>query len=144
MRRSLLFLVAIILLASASAQAQLMDEFNPPRSNCCLPNSAKTLADQLPGLEPAWQFHAANLELRKQPADPQRVVFMGDSITIGWNLSTYFPDKPYVNRGISGQTTPQMLVRMYPDVIRPQTGRHGCSGGHQRRPRITPGPRRRR
>lgn len=42
---------------------------------------------------------------------------MGDSITDSWRLADYFPGKPYVNRGISGQTTPQMLVRMYPDVI---------------------------
>src|SRR5664279_382936 len=116
MRRSLLFLVSIVLMA-AIAQAQLVDEFNPPRSNCCLPNTAKSLADQLQDWNQLGQFHAANVELRRQPADSQRVVFMGDSITIGWNLATYFPGKPYVNRGISGQTTPQMLVRMYPDVI---------------------------
>ena len=42
---------------------------------------------------------------------------MGDSITDLWRLEEYFPGKPYVNRGIGGQTTPQMLVRMYPDVI---------------------------
>src|SRR5262249_55486534 len=35
----------------------------------------------------------------------------------GWRLNEYFPDKPYVNRGIGGQTTAQMVVRMYPDVI---------------------------
>src|SRR5437660_11771267 len=42
---------------------------------------------------------------------------MGDSITDFWRLDQFFPGKPYVNRGIGGQTTPQMLVRMYPDVI---------------------------
>ena len=42
---------------------------------------------------------------------------MGDSITEGWHLDQSFPGKPYVNRGISGQVTSQMLVRMYPDVI---------------------------
>ena len=46
-----------------------------------------------------------------------RVVFMGDSITQGWKLDEAFPGKPYVNRGISGQTTPQMLVRFRQDVI---------------------------
>ena len=54
---------------------------------------------------------------KAQPAEPNRVVFLGDSITDGWNMTTYFPGKPYVNRGISGQVLPQMLVRMYPDVI---------------------------
>ena len=45
------------------------------------------------------------------------MVFLGDSITDMWKLVESFPGKPYVNRGISGQTTPQMLVRMFPDVI---------------------------
>ena len=42
---------------------------------------------------------------------------MGDSITDGWKLNEYFPGLPYVNRGISGQTTSQMLLRFRPDVI---------------------------
>jgi lysophospholipase L1-like esterase len=49
-----------------------------------------------------------------------QVVFMGDSITDNWQLPRYgnfFPGKPYVDRGISGQTTPQMLLRFRPDVI---------------------------
>jgi len=49
-----------------------------------------------------------------------RVVFMGDSITDAWQQPRYggfFPGKPYVDRGISGQTTPQMLIRFKPDVI---------------------------
>jgi lysophospholipase L1-like esterase len=51
---------------------------------------------------------------------PHRVVFLGDSITDAWSrpqFGGFFPGKPYVNRGISGQTTPQMLLRMRPDVI---------------------------
>jgi cephalosporin-C deacetylase len=49
----------------------------------------------------------------------KRVVFMGDSITDGWIRQTpeFFKDKPYVDRGISGQTTPQMLVRFRQDVV---------------------------
>ena len=50
----------------------------------------------------------------------QRVVFMGDSITDSWdapNNGGFFPGKPYINRGISGQTTPQMLIRFRRDVI---------------------------
>ena len=43
---------------------------------------------------------------------------MGDSITDAWGHgSEFFPGKPYINRGISGQTTPQMLIRFRPDVI---------------------------
>lgn len=58
---------------------------------------------------------------RLAPAAPgeNRVVFMGDSITDGWGrrFGEFFPGKPYINRGISGQTTPQMLVRFRPDVV---------------------------
>ena len=53
-------------------------------------------------------------------ASGPRVVFMGDSITDFWGHgpdSKFFPGKPYVNRGISGQTTPQMLIRFQPDVV---------------------------
>jgi lysophospholipase L1-like esterase len=54
-----------------------------------------------------------------QPAAPgeNRVVFFGDSITDFWKLDEFFPGKPYINRGISGQTTPQLLIRLRPDVI---------------------------
>ncbi len=105
------------LLFGSSAHGQLADEFKPPRSNCCLTITAKSLADQLQDWNQLGRYHQANQELKKQPADPKRVVFMGDSITDFWKLDEYFPGMPYVNRGISGQTTPQMLVRIYPDVI---------------------------
>ena len=51
--------------------------------------------------------------------DPNRVVFMGNSITEGWSNfdKDFFIENPFVNRGISGQTTPQMLVRFKPDVV---------------------------
>ena len=51
--------------------------------------------------------------------DENRVVFMGNSITEGWSNfdPDFFIDNPYVNRGISGQTTPQMLIRFKPDVV---------------------------
>ena len=79
--------------------------------------SARGLADQLQEWNQLGRYHQANEELKKQPADPKRVVFMGDSITDFWRLDQSFPGKPYVDRGISGQTTPQMLVRFRPDVI---------------------------
>ena len=64
------------------------------------------------------RYAHANAELAKPARDEiGRVVFMGDSITDIWKLEEYFPGKPYVNRGIGGQTTPQMLVRFRPDVI---------------------------
>jgi lysophospholipase L1-like esterase len=63
------------------------------------------------------RYHAANETLPPLKPGQNRVVFFGDSITDGWHLFEYFPDKPYVNRGISGQTTAQMLVRFREDVI---------------------------
>ena len=117
MKCTRLLTIAAILLVVPAAPAQLVDEFNAPPSNCCLAATAKTLADQLLDWNQLGRYYAANRELKKQPVDPKRVVFIGDSITDGWRLEEYFPGKPYVNRGISGQVTSQMLVRMYPDVI---------------------------
>jgi len=62
-------------------------------------------------------FKDADAALAPAAADEDRVVFMGDSITAGWKLAESFPGKPYVNRGISGETSPQMLVRFRQDVI---------------------------
>jgi lysophospholipase L1-like esterase len=78
---------------------------------------AQSLADQLQDWNQLGRYQEDNLRLQSLPADPARVVFLGDSITDMWKLPQYFPDKPYVNRGIGGQTTPQMLARMYQDVI---------------------------
>ena len=58
-----------------------------------------------------------NSQLRGVGPAENRVVFFGDSITDSWPLNQYFPGKPYVNRGISGQITSQMLARMQADVI---------------------------
>ncbi len=63
------------------------------------------------------RYRAANLALGPPKAGQQRVVFFGDSITDGWHLENYFPGKGYINRGIGGQTTSQMLVRFRQDVI---------------------------
>ena len=63
------------------------------------------------------KFKEADLALGPPAAGEKRVVFMGDSITEGWKIEESFPGKPYINRGISGQTTPQMLVRFRQDVI---------------------------
>ena len=63
------------------------------------------------------RYREANAKVPAPAKSEDRVVFMGDSITDGWKLVEYFPDKPYINRGISGQTTPQMLIRFRPDVI---------------------------
>jgi acyl-CoA thioesterase I len=72
------------------------------------------------------KYRDANLSLPSAAVGESRVVFMGDSITEGWGQhgvpapagrAEFFPGQPYVNRGISGQTTPQMLVRFHQDVV---------------------------
>lgn len=63
------------------------------------------------------RYRAANAALPPPAAGEKRVVFFGDSITDSWKLDESFPSKPYVNRGIGGQTTSQMLVRFRQDVI---------------------------
>ncbi|HEY1767723.1 MAG TPA: SGNH/GDSL hydrolase family protein [Terracidiphilus sp.] len=62
-------------------------------------------------------FKEADAALGPPAAGEDRVVFLGDSITEGWKLGNSFPGKPYINRGISGETSPQMLVRFRQDVI---------------------------
>ncbi|MCC6364858.1 MAG: SGNH/GDSL hydrolase family protein [Bryobacterales bacterium] len=65
------------------------------------------------------RYGADNEKVQPPQKGENRVVFMGDSITDGWGrrYGRFFPGKPYINRGISGQTTPQMLLRFRPDVI---------------------------
>lgn len=65
------------------------------------------------------RFRDENASLPPAPAGQKRVVFFGDSITDNWGrrVGTFFPGEPYINRGISGQTTPQMLIRFQQDVV---------------------------
>lgn len=65
------------------------------------------------------KYEAANLLVPPPAPNEKRVIYMGDSITDFWinNDSSFFAAKPYFDRGISGQTTGQMLVRFREDVI---------------------------
>jgi lysophospholipase L1-like esterase len=63
------------------------------------------------------RYREANAKLGPPAAGENRVVFFGDSITDMWPLAQYFPGKSYINRGLGGQTTPQMLVRFREDVL---------------------------
>jgi lysophospholipase L1-like esterase len=62
------------------------------------------------------RYGSENSELRLNPSE-NRVVFLGDEITENWNPGSFFPGKPYLNRGITRQTAAQMLVRFRQDVI---------------------------
>ena len=63
------------------------------------------------------RYRDANTALKPPAPGENRVAFFGDSITDGWPIGESFPGKPYINRGIGGQTTSQMLVRFRQDVI---------------------------
>src|SRR5262249_40515903 len=65
------------------------------------------------------RYGSENTELPRPLPGEDRVVFLGDEITENWGrgVAKFFPGKPYLNRGITGQTTPQMLVRFRQDVI---------------------------
>lgn len=76
----------------------------------------KVQAQDWPNLN---KYQEQNAQLKPLAPEDKRIVFMGDSITEFWSVINpeYFAGKPYVNRGISGQTTPQMLIRFRADVI---------------------------
>jgi lysophospholipase L1-like esterase len=63
------------------------------------------------------RYRDADAALGSPRAGENRVVFLGDSITDYWKLEDYFAGKPYINRGVDGQSTPEMLVRFRQDVI---------------------------
>ena len=77
-------------------------------------SKAATLRDDFGELA---RYRDANAALQPPAPGENRIVFFGDSITDIWHLEEYFPGKPYINRGIGGQTTPQMLIRFRQDVI---------------------------
>src|SRR5262245_33146587 len=84
-----------------------------------LQSELQSAQDKLKDWPNLARYHDANAQLAPPAAKENRVVFMGDSITDLWGrkFDKFFPGKPYVGRGISGQTTPQMLIRFRADVI---------------------------
>ncbi len=110
--------LAACIVALTFAPAALAQQAAPKSAQNAAEEFWKThdrrLATDFPWLE---RFKEENVKLGAPTAGERRVVFMGDSITEGWHLDQSFPGKPYINRGISGQTTPQMLVRFRQDVI---------------------------
>lgn len=109
--RLALFLASVAL-AYAQQTSPVPDSTDMVRLRTELERSRTTLRDW-PNLA---RYHDDNAKLTPTEG---RVVFMGDSITDAWGrrYGVFFTGKPYVNRGISGQTTPQMLIRFRPDVI---------------------------
>ena len=123
-----LVLVAWMLLSGAAAWGQQATTSGQPEtkaaSDCAqMPEMQKQLdwdARRLKDWAELDRYRAANAALAAPAKDEARVVFMGDSITDMWQLPKsggFFPGKPYVDRGIGGQTTPQMVLRFRADVI---------------------------
>jgi len=114
----LLSVSLIILVLSIAGSAQAPATSSDPCAE--LKTRAERAETRLKDWPQLARYHDDNTKVMPPAKNEQRVVFMGDSITDGWdapNMGGFFPGKPYVNRGISGQTTPQMLIRFRPDVI---------------------------
>src|SRR4029078_13304846 len=103
---------ALTLVAATALSAQQADK--PSSFDEWRKSRVNTYMNDFAELE---RYRSANTALQSVKPEIGRVVFFGDSITDFWKLDEAFPGKPYVNRGISGQTTPQMLIRFRPDVI---------------------------
>ncbi len=110
-RPHLILIILLSLPVMVSAQNQTND------SPDVLKNRIEILQRRAQDWPQLARYRDANAKVPPAAKNENRVVFLGDSITDGWNLAEYFPDQPYINRGISGQTTPQMLIRFRPDVI---------------------------
>src|ERR1700733_11569748 len=134
--RLALFVEVILVVLCASVVSFAQEPGNVPKTKAPAPTQVAPPTPQpAPRQHPDndyWRKHDQQLltdfpwlarfkedDLKLGPPGPSenRVVFMGDSITEGWHLNQSFPGKPYINRGISGQTTPQMVLRFRQDVI---------------------------
>ena len=123
--RTVRYTIVAVLLVAATAHAQAPANAPSSASPDCadLPSLAAKL-ERTDKILHDWPNLARYADANAAVAAPAkfdlRVVFMGDSITDAWVSPEYggfFPGKPYIDRGISGQTTPQMLIRFRPDVI---------------------------
>ena len=127
-RRSAVVVVWGVVALGGAAGAQTPSPEPPPRAPStpaeCAERAVQRQMERAAAIMGDWpnlsRYRDANATLLPAAKGEARVVFMGDSITDNWDNEGYggfFPGRPYVNRGIGGQTTPQMLVRFRPDVI---------------------------
>jgi len=118
-------LIVALLLCAGGLYAQAPAE--APAKPACDCSEVELMNARLAALEKRlsdWpnlaRYREANGKVVAPAKDEQRVVFMGDSITDMWvqpRFGGFFPGKPYIGRGIGGQTTPQMLLRFRADVL---------------------------
>ena len=120
--RAIVMAVVALALTGAAAGAQVTGPTltGPYADVVALQKALDSANGRLTDWPNLGRFREANLELPPPAPDKPRVVFLGDSITDNWNnpgFGGFFPGKPYINRGISGQTTPQMVLRFRADVL---------------------------
>ena len=124
-RKSAGCLLLFLLVSAGNLRGQGQTEAQAKTAGDCteLPELMARMAEQSKRLKD-WpdlaHYRGANAKVAAPAKDEQRVVFMGDSITDMWvqpRFGAFFPGKPYIGRGIGGQTTPQMLLRFRADVI---------------------------
>jgi lysophospholipase L1-like esterase len=108
--------IALLITAATYAQQPAAAPAAPPSPDAAKAARLEAIVNDFGGLN---RYQKENLTI--PPSEKGRVIFFGDSITDAWgrrpNTGTFFPGKPYLNRGISGQTTPQMLIRFRQDVL---------------------------
>jgi len=112
-----LYLVTFFVIASASAQTGIQNGATDCSEIKAQASRFETKLNDWPALA---RYQQDNARVAPPTKGEKRVVFLGDSITDSWDNPVnggFFPGKPYLDRGISGQTTPQMLIRFRPDVI---------------------------
>lgn len=113
--------VSVIIILIMTGSLVLMAQNNQPKPTPEQQEAWKKAAEER--FHNDWanlnHFRLENTKIGLPAPGEKRIVFMGNSITEGWSRtdSGFFAGKPYVNRGISGQTTPQMLIRFRPDAI---------------------------
>lgn len=120
MKSSAVLIVSLIVgcgpaFAQSAPQATSQDGYDSARSlELYREGHASMFMNDFGQLE---RYHDADVALGSPAPGERRIVFFGDSITDIWKLDESFPGRHYINRGIGGQTTPQMLVRFRQDVI---------------------------
>ena len=118
-----LLISAAVMAASAATAGDYQS--SPPRTEATPrdwgpwlgPYRAQVTAKMLEDFGEQYLYAPLNAALPPPAPDEKRVVFIGDSITDKWELTRFFPGKPYINRGIGGQVTAQLVVRFHADVV---------------------------
>ena len=117
MKRIFIFLLLVLVIVGCLATARVPQNYSA--TIAALEQQVEAQRKLLWDWAGLIRYGSDNSELSKPKPDENRVVFLGDELTENWGgSSTFFSGKPYINRGIKGQTSPQLLVRFRQDVIK--------------------------